>query len=409
MTPDPATKAGAPQLLSVAEAHARVMALASRLGTEHVPLARAANRVLAEDVVASRAQPPFDASAMDGYAVRAADLAPGARLTVTGESAAGAGSTTAVLPGTAIRIFTGAPLPRGADTVLIQEDAERQGDSLVVREACGAGANIRAAGTDFGPGDRLAAPRRLTWRDLALAAAMNAGQVTVARRPDIALIATGDELAMPGEAPGPDQIIASNGFGLKAMLEAAGASVRLLPIARDTPASLALAFDLAEGADLVVTLGGASVGDRDLVASAATARGLDLAFHRIAMRPGKPLLAGRLRGIPMVGLPGNPVSALVCGRLFLRPMVEAMQGLPGNLPAPLPARLGAALEANGPRSHFLRAEVTPESTGGWCCTPFDRQDSSLLGILSRSNALLQRPPHDPARQINDRVDFIWLD
>lgn len=409
MTPDPATKAGAPQLLSVAEAHARVIALASRLGTEHVPLARAANRVLAEDVVASRAQPPFDASAMDGYAVRAADLAPGARLTVTGESAAGAGSGTAVRPGTAIRIFTGAPLPRGADTVLIQEDAERQGDSLVVREACGAGANIRAAGTDFGPGDRLAAPRRLTWRDLALAAAMNAGQVTVARRPDIALIATGDELAMPGEAPGPDQIIASNGFGLKAMLEAAGASVRLLPIARDTPASLALAFDLAEGADLVVTLGGASVGDRDLVASAATARGLDLAFHRIAMRPGKPLLAGRLRGIPMVGLPGNPVSALVCGRLFLRPMVEAMQGLPGNLPAPLPARLGAALEANGPRSHFLRAEVTLDPTEGWRCTPFDRQDSSLLGILSRANALLQRPPHDPARQINDRVDFIWLD
>lgn len=408
-TTDPAAKAGAPKLLSVAEAHARVMALASPLGAERIPLARATGRVLAGDVVAERAQPPFDASAMDGYAVRATDLAPGVRLAVTGKSAAGAGSGTAVLPGTAIRIFTGAPLPRGADAVVIQEDTTRDGDSLIVHAVCASGANIRPAGNDFRPGDRLAAPRRLTWRDLALAAAMNAGQVTVARRPEVALIATGDELAMPGEVPGPDQILASNGFGLKAMLEAAGATVRLLPIARDTAASLAMAFDLAAGADLIVTLGGASVGDRDLVASAATARGLDLAFHRIAMRPGKPLLAGRLRGIPMVGLPGNPVSALVCGRLFLRPMVEAMQGLPGGLPEPIPAQLGADLEANGPRSHFLRAEVTPDPTGGWCCTPFDRQDSSLLGILSRSNALLQRPPRDPARQINDRVGFIWLD
>lgn len=405
----PAAKPEASTLLSVSEAHARVIALAGRLGSESVPLARAAGRVLAADIVADRAQPPFDASAMDGYAVRAADLAPGARLAVTGESAAGAGSGTAVAPGTAIRIFTGAPLPQGADTVLIQEDAERHGDSLTVRAACGPGANVRLAGIDFGPGDRIAAPRRLGWRDLALAAAMNAGDVTVTRRPEVALIATGDELVMPGDVPGPDQIIASNGFGLKAMLEGAGAAVRLLPIARDTAASLAMAFDLAEGADLVVTLGGASVGDRDLVASAAATRGLDLAFHKIAMRPGKPLLAGRLRGIPMVGLPGNPVSALICGLLFLRPMVEAMQGLPGGLPAPISARLGADLGENGPRSHFLRAGVTPDPAGGWRCTPFERQDSSLLGVLARSNALLQRPPRDPARRINDAIEFIWLD
>lgn len=398
-----------PGLLSVVEAHARVMALTGPLGTEIVPLALAAGRVLATDVVARRAQPPFAASAMDGYAVRAGDLAPGARLAVTGESAAGAGTDATVTPGTAIRIFTGAPLPRGADTVLIQEDAERHGDALAVRAACEPGANIRAAGADFVPGDRIAAPRRLGWRDLALAAAMNAGHLAVARRPEVALIATGDELVMPGETPGPDQIIASNGFGLKAMLEAAGATVRLLPIARDTAASLAMAFTLAEGADLIVTLGGASVGDRDLVASTATTRGLELAFHKIAMRPGKPLLAGRLRGTPMVGLPGNPVSALICGRLFVQPMVEAMQGLPGGLPVPLPASLGADLEANGPRTHFMRAQVAPDPAGGWRCTPFDRQDSSLLGILARSNALLQRPPHDPARKINEKAVFIWLD
>lgn len=284
---------------------------------------------------------------MDGYAVRAADLAPGARLAVTGEAAAGARATPPS-PRDGHPHLHRRPLPQGADAVLIQEDAERHGDSLTVGTPCAPGANIRAAGTDFHPGERIAAPRRLGWRDLALAAAMNAGEVSVTRRPEVALIATGDELAMPGEAPGPDQIIASNGFGLKAMLEAAGATVRLLPIARDTAASLAMAFDLAEGADLVVTLGGASVGDRDLVASAATTRGLDLAFHKIAMRPGKPLLAGRLRGILMVGLPGNPVSALICGRLFLRPMIEAMQGLSGGLPAPISARLGADLGKTGP-------------------------------------------------------------
>lgn len=400
-------------LLSVADAHARLLALVTPLDTEAVPLAAAAGRVLARDVVAARAQPPFAASAMDGYAVRGADLAQGAVLRVIGEALAGSRAAAAVAPGTAVRIFTGAPMPEGADAVLIQEDADREGDQLRVREACGPGANVRPAGGDFPAGARIAAPRRLTGRDLALAAAMNAGTLTVARRPQVAIIATGDELVMPGEAPGPDQITASNGFGLKAVIDAAGGSGRLLPIARDSAASLGAAFRLAAGADLIVTLGGASVGDRDLVAAAAAAHGLELAFHRIAMRPGKPLLAGRLGGVPMIGLPGNPVSSLVCARLFVRPVVEAMQGLPGAIPTPLPARLGTAVEANGPRTHYMRARITPDitpgSVGGWCAIPFDRQDSSLLAIFAEADALVVRPAGDSARNPGDLVEFIWID
>ena len=236
---------------------------------------------------------------------------------------------------------------------------------------------------------------------------MNAATVAVARRPAVALIPTGDELVMPGEEPGPDQIVASNNFGLKALLEAAGAEGRLLPIARDTPESLAAALALAAGVDLIVTIGGASVGELDLVRATALAHGLTLDFHRIAMRPGKPLLAGRLGPTPLVGLPGNPVSAMVCGRLFLRPAVEAMLGLPGALSAPVPARLGCAVGANGPRAHYMRARVEA-GDAGWRCTPFPRQDSSLLSVLAESNALMVRPPGDPARDAGDRIEFIWL-
>ncbi len=394
-------------LMSVAEAHARLMRLFDPLPTEEVPLAEAAGRVLARDVVAARAQPPFAASAMDGYALRSADVATGARLRVIGVSAAGGRFAGRVGPGEAVRIFTGAPVPEGADRVLIQEDADIEGDHIVLRGERDEAVHIRPEGGDFAAGARVGAPRRLGPADLALMASMNAGRVAVGRRPVVALIATGDELVMPGEAPGPDQIVASNGFELKAMLEAAGAEARLLPIARDTAASLVAVFGLAREADLIVTLGGASVGDFDLVQKTALDHGLALDFYRVAMRPGKPLMAGRLRETPLVGLPGNPVSSMVCGRVFLVPAVERMLGLAGDLPATHPARLGTDLGPNGPRAHYMRAraELGPE---GWRCTPYDRQDSSLLSVLAEANALMVRPPGDPARQQGDAVEFFMM-
>jgi molybdopterin molybdotransferase len=394
--------------LSVAEAHARLMRLFAPLEAEEVPLAQAAGRVLARDVVAARPQPPFDASAMDGYAIQSADAAAGARLHVIGISVAGARFPGPVGPGQAVRIFTGAPMPDGADLVVIQEDADRDGDVVTLRAGRDAASHVRLAGGDFPAGMRLRAPRRIGPSDAALMAAMNAGRVAVTRRPVVALVPTGDELVMPGEEPGRDQIVASNGFGLKAMLEAGGAEARMLPIARDTPESLTAVLGLAEGADLIVTLGGASVGDVDLVQSTARAQGLELDFYRIAMRPGKPLMAGRLRGVPLVGLPGNPVSAMVCGHLFLRPAIDAMLGLPAGMPATTPARLGCDLGRNGPRAHYMRARVEPGPLG-WRCTPFPRQDSSLLSVLTEANALMVRPPHDTPRTLDDPVEFLWLD
>jgi molybdopterin molybdotransferase len=394
-------------LLPVAEAHARLMRLFDPLEAEQVPLARAAGRVLAQDVVAARAQPPFPASAMDGYAMHSADAAPGARLRVVGVAAAGARYEGAIGPGQAVRIFTGARVPPGADMVLIQEDADVHGDEIVLHAEREGDSNIRPEGGDFAAGARLAAPRRLGPVDLALLAAMNAGRVAVTRRPVVALIPTGDELVTPGEDPGPDQIVSSNGIGLKALLEAAGAEARLLPIARDTPESLAASFALAEGADLIVTLGGASVGDFDLVQRTALGLGMALDFYRVAMRPGKPLMAGRFGGVPLVGLPGNPVSAMVTGRIFLVAAVERMLGLPGELPATHRARLACDLGPNGPRAHYMRARVDPGDSG-WRCAPFDRQDSSLLTVLAAANALMMRPPHDPARPAGETVEFIWL-
>lgn len=394
-------------LLPVEEAHARLMALFAPVPVEEIPLAAAGGRVLATDVVACRAQPPFAISAMDGYALRRADLAAGVALRIVGTAAAGARFDGRVGPGEAVRIFTGAPVPDGADTVLIQEGADASDGKVTPKPGHDTDANIRPAGGDFAEGSRIAAPRRLSPADVALIAAMGADPVRVFRRPVVALLMTGDELVMPGETPGPDQVIASNAFGLRAMLEAVGAEVRILPIARDTPESLDLGLSLAAEADLVVTIGGASVGDLDLVRPAAAARGLELEFHRIAMRPGKPLMAGRLGRSVFVGLPGNPVSALVTGRIFLVPAAERLLGLPGDPPARTPARLTGAVGANGPRTHFMRARVEagPE---GWQCTVFDRQDSSLLSVLSESNALLVRAPGDAACPAGSEVVFIWV-
>ncbi|MFV0473027.1 MAG: gephyrin-like molybdotransferase Glp, partial [Pikeienuella sp.] len=350
-------------LLSAKEALARVVALAAPLDIETVPLREAAGRVLAQPIVATRDQPPFAASAMDGYAVRAAEVAPGAPLDVIGEVPAGGAWAGALGRGQAIRIFTGAPMPEGADAVLIQENALREGDRMTPQAAVAPAENVRPAGVDFRAGARIEAPRRLGPADIALAASMNAPFLEVRRKPLVSLIATGDELVEPGARPGPSQIVSSNNYGLAAMLEAAGAAARIEPIARDDAGALTAALDRAENADLIVTLGGASVGDHDLVRSVFGAEGLDLAFYKVAIRPGKPLMAGRVRGKAMVGLPGNPVSAMVLGNLLLRPMVNAFLGLEA---APLPrirARLGSPLKANGPREHYIRARLEETDQG----------------------------------------------
>lgn len=288
-------------MISVDEALSHLFSLVAPLESEPVSLHDAAGRVLAETVTARRDQPPFSASAMDGYAVQSSDVAPGSRLTVTGEAAAGYGYSGSVASGEAIRIFTGAPVPDGADRVIIQEDVTREGDTITLGDTLDEGPHIRRQGADFSTGDTIDPPRRLTPSDVALLAAMNVPRVNVARKPVVALISTGDELVMPGEDPGPDQIIASNTFGLKAMLEQLGATARLLPIARDTVPSLETAFSLADGADLVVTIGGASVGDHDLVGDVAASLGMERSFYKVRMRPGKPLMAGRMGNAAMVG------------------------------------------------------------------------------------------------------------
>ena len=392
-------------MISVEEATARVLALCSALPVEEVPLAQAAGRVMAGPALAARDQPPFDASAMDGYAV-VGDVAPGMTFRVIGLAAAGHVFAGRVGPGEAVRIFTGAPVPKGATRVVIQEDVTVAGEVITLGDRLESSTNIRPQGSDFRVGDGLG-PRKLRPNDLALLAAMNIGKVAVRRRPVVALIPTGDELVMPGEEPRPDQIVASNLFALKAMAEAEGAEVRMLPIARDSEAELATVFGLAEGADLIVTIGGASVGDLDLVGKVVGDLGLERSFYKIAMRPGKPLMAGRLKGAAMLGLPGNPVSAIVCGHLFMVPMLRAFLGLPDPLPRIGRARLAEDVAQNGPRAHYMRAKLVPgEGLPG--IAPFASQDSALLRILTESDALLIRPLGDGPRAAGEVVDYLPL-
>ncbi|MFO7806251.1 MAG: molybdopterin molybdotransferase MoeA [Paracoccaceae bacterium] len=390
-------------MISVAEAQALCLDRLPQLGTEAITLRHAAGRTLAAPVVADRDQPPFAASAMDGYAVQGDDLKPGATYRVAGEAAAGHLWNGSLQTGEALRIFTGAPVPDGLTHVVIQEDVDRDGEIITVTDGLDAKTNIRPAGADFPAGFTLDAPRVLTPADLALLAAMNAGQVTVARKPTVALMATGDELVMPGETPRPDQIIASNVFALAAMVDAAGGAARILPIARDTDAALTEGFRLAAEADLTVTIGGASVGDHDLVRPMAEAAGFDIAFHKIALRPGKPLMLGHRKGAAFVGLPGNPVSAIVCGHLFLLPMVRALLGQEDPLPQTLTAKLTQDIGGNGPRTHYMRAHLDGDRV-----TPFDRQDSALLTVLQQANALVVRPPDDGSRVAGDHVEVMPL-
>ncbi|MDU9003620.1 molybdopterin molybdotransferase MoeA [Sedimentitalea todarodis] len=390
-------------MISVAQARTALFELIEPLPSEDVDLIDAPGRVLAHELRAQRDQPPFSASSMDGYAVKATEVELHAMFKVIGEAAAGHRFDAPVGAGQAVRIFTGAPIPEGADFVVIQEDVSRTDDLITITDDPGTKTNIRPAGGDFTVGTPVSAPRILAPQDIALLASMNIARVPVIRKPVVAILATGDELVMPGETPGPDQIIASNSFGLKAMVEQLGATARLLPIARDTLSSLRTAFDLARGADLVVTIGGASVGDHDLVAPAAADLGMNRAFYKVAMRPGKPLMAGKLNGAAMVGLPGNPVSAMVCGHVFLAPMIRAMLGLGTDLPPLQTATLASPLARNGPREHYLRAVVSDNKV-----TAFDNQDSSLLTILSQANALLVRAPNDPARPAGASVSYLPL-
>ncbi|MCC5983179.1 MAG: molybdopterin molybdotransferase MoeA [Rhodobacteraceae bacterium] len=374
-------------MIPVEDALARVFALVSALEVEPVPLAEADGRVLRAPLAARRDQPPCDVSAMDGYAVNGT----GPRLRVVGAAAAGVPFDGTLAPGEAARIFTGAQVPRGADRVVIQEDVKVDGDCIDIKEDCAPGTYIRPRGGDFASGDTLAAPRRLRPVDLALLAAMNLAEVPVSRRPRVALVATGDELVMPGEVPRADQIVASSVFALAAMVRAEGGVAHVLPIARDNRDSLRSVLELARDADMVVTTGGASVGDHDLVRPVLAELDASPAFYKIAMRPGKPLMAGRLGRAVMLGLPGNPVSSIVCGHLFMVPALRAMLGLGAWPRASATARLACDLGANGPRDHYMRARLLPGDAGLPGIEPFARQDSALVSVLAEADALLVRP------------------
>jgi molybdopterin molybdotransferase len=398
-------------LLAVEEALHRILDGVEPTPSESVQIAATVGRTLAAPLAARLTQPPFNASAMDGYAVRAADIGRlPATLTVIGQAAAGHPFAGSVAPGQAVRIFTGAAVPSGADAIVIQEDVVRDGASISVREGTPEGSNIRTKGFDFRIGDALLeAGRRIGPREVSLAAAMGYGELPVRRRPRVAVLATGDELVPPGGSLGPGQIIASNHLGVSALAEANGAEARLLGIARDTRESLDAHIAQAADADVIVTIGGASVGDHDLVAPVLEARGMALAFWKIAMRPGKPLMFGRLGQARVLGLPGNPVSAIVCTRVFLVPLIHALLGRPDRGQGLRPARAAVALEANGPRSHYMRATSRTGRDGVPEVTPVRSQDSSLLAPLALADCLLVRPLSAPAVPAGSPVSILPLD
>ena len=400
----------ATSLLAVDEALSRLLADAGPVGAESVALADAADRVLAEPIKALRTQPPFPASAMDGYAVRSGDLAVGARLSVIGEAPAGAPFGGAVGQGQAVRIFTGAPVPEGADTILIQENARRLDTATVeVVETVAAGRHIRKAGLDFRQGETLLDRHRvLDAAALSLAASANHTALPVVRRPLVAIIATGDELLPPGSTPGPGQIISSNAYGVAAVARAMGAEAVDLGIVRDRRQEMSarIGAALEAKADIIVTLGGASVGDHDLVHEVLTAKGMQLDFWKIAMRPGKPLMFGRLGATRVIGLPGNPVASLVCSNLFLKPLIARLAGRPYAADI-REAELGIAMEANDIRQDYVRAAIS-QGPRGLVATPFGIQDSSMLKILADSNGLIIRPPHAPAASAGTPVPVLML-
>lgn len=398
-------------LIPVADALASVLDGATPLATQAVALTAAHRRVLASDLAALRTQPPQPMSAMDGYALRAIDAHAGARLHVVGEVAAGRPFGRAIGAQEAARIFTGGVMPDGTDAVVIQEDATRDGDFVVVNETSSVGKNVRPAGIDFREGDvLLRAGRRLSDRDLALAAGMNHPKLSVHRRPKVALLATGDELVMPGNPLAPGQIVYSNGYALHALLRSEGAEILDLGVAADTlPATIAgIRAARDAGADILVTTGGASVGDHDLVQQALRDEGATMAFWRIALRPGKPMMHGRIDAMRVLGLPGNPVSSYVCAFLFVVPLIRALSGRRDIAHFREPVTSGRDLAANDHREDYLRATLTRGNEGALLATPVSRQDSSLLGHLAGAQALIVRSPHAPAAARGTEVEMIRL-
>ena len=396
-------------LLPVEVARARILASLTPTAAETIALPEAAGRVLARPVLARLTQPPADVSAMDGYALRAADGVLGARLAVIGAAPAGHPFTGSVGPGQAVRIFTGGFLPEGADAILLQEDAEAADGAVLVKEGVTPGRWVRKRGLDFAEGETLLAQgRRLTARDIGLAAASNNPWLAVHRRPRIGILATGDEIALPGDPIPPSGIVSSNAHALAALIRAGGGEPIVLPIAPDDASAIADVAAAAQAYDILVTTGGASVGDHDLIQQALGGEGFELGFWKIAMRPGKPLIWGRLGRVPVLGLPGNPVSALVCAIIFLLPALARLSGLPG---APTPSRrviCAAPLAENDRRADFLRASLDTDAEGHITVRPFPVQDSSMLATLARADALVLRAPFAPALPAGAEVEAIML-
>lgn len=397
-------------MISVEEARERILAALKPTPAEVVALASAWGRVTAEAVIARLTQPPADVSAMDGYALRAVDGTLGATLTLIGSAPAGHPFEGSVGAGEIVRLFTGSVVPGGADAILLQEDATVEGNRVRVNEAVKAGRHIRRAGQDFAAGDAVVpAGRRISARDVGLAAAANHPWIAVHRRPRVAVLATGDEIAMPGEPIPTGGIVSSNSHALAALVRAAGGEPVVLPVARDTREAIAAVADATLGMDMLVTTGGASVGEHDLVIEALKSRGMELDFWQIAMRPGKPLLFGRLGPVGVLGLPGNPVSAMVCAILFLLPALHRLSGLPAAPPPVSQAIAGAALTANDHRADHLRAAISTDAAGRVIATPFPVQDSAMLRRLALADALILRAPHAPAVPEGAEVAVIRLD
>jgi molybdopterin molybdotransferase len=397
-------------MISVQEAQGLIRAGVNPLGSETISLSNALHRVLAEDPTARIAHPAHTVSAMDGYAVRAENVsATPTPLSVIGESAAGHPYAGQLESGQAIRIFTGAHVPNGADTVVIQENTDRDGETVIINEI-EAGRHIRPMGQDFSHGDTLLiSPVRIEPRHIGLLAAGDHPWISVFRRPRVAILSTGDEIVLPGEPRTSNQIVSANGPALSAFVKQKGGDPIHLGVVKDDEDALVAIANAAKSCDLIVSSGGVSVGDRDLVRKAFGQAGLNVGFHKIAMRPGKPLMFGHLEGTPMLGLPGNPVSALVCALLFLGPALDRLQGLAGDSPSTTLAKLGADLKENGGREDYMRAVLSSDGDGTMTATPIFAQDSSMIGALANSNALIIRPIGSPAAKTGEAVQVIPLD
>lgn len=391
-------------MISVTEALEKLFLIAKVTPVETVELKKCLGRVLAKPLESTRSNPPFPSSAMDGYAIHKANLKSGAEFKVIGESAAGHSYPKKINKNEAVRIFTGSRVPDGANLVLMQEDVEADKKFIIVKENFDKKSNIRLEGSDFSKGYKVKTPLILGAKEISLLAAMNFAHLSVRKKPTVAIISTGDELVFPGESPKPDQIIASNAYGIAALCEECGAEPRILPIAQDNLKSIEYIIGLAQDADLIITIGGASVGKYDLINEATNNFGVDKSFHKVAMRPGKPLMAGKLNETALVGLPGNPVSALVCGYVFIRPLIQAMLGLEKKSAPRLMAPCSTSLPKNGPREHYMRAVLLPNGY----LEPVENQDSARLALLYDADALLIRAAHAEAIPAKTQCEYIKI-